>query len=214
MELIPLWIKLSYTAFVVVTVAVYAVKYPLWNFLWFSDIALILTVPALWLESSLLASMMLVGAAGALLNASFFWRLLTGMRLAGLTDTSSTRRNRGISGRSRCSTCSCRSCCCGWLRGSARFRLLIAQTLLAWVVLPPTYRWRIRRWKTSTGHSADHQAANRMPPLAYLGLVMIDSRSCSISLPMSCYSGCSARVSTQTWVGPGQGSRPAQADLH
>jgi hypothetical protein len=61
MELIPLWIKLSYTAFVVVTVAVYSVKYPLWNFLWFSDIALIATVPALWLESSLLASMMLVG---------------------------------------------------------------------------------------------------------------------------------------------------------
>ena len=34
MELIPLWIKLSYTAFVAVTVAVYVVKYPLWNFLW------------------------------------------------------------------------------------------------------------------------------------------------------------------------------------
>ncbi len=56
--MIPLWIKISYTAFAVITVAVYAVKYPPGNFLWFSDIALILTVPALWFESRLLASMM------------------------------------------------------------------------------------------------------------------------------------------------------------
>ena len=61
MELIPLWLKLAYTVFAAVTVAVYLKKYPLWNFLWFSDIALIATVPALWLENSLLASMMLVG---------------------------------------------------------------------------------------------------------------------------------------------------------
>src|SRR3970282_1217240 len=88
MELIPLWIKLSYTAFAVVTVAIYAGKYPLWNFLWFSDIALIATVPALWLESSLLASMMLVGVLlpELLWNAGFAGRLLTGKRLFGLTD--------------------------------------------------------------------------------------------------------------------------------
>ena len=59
--MIPLWLKLVYTGFVVVTVPVYAVKYGFRNFLWFSDIGLLLTVPALWLESSLLASMMAVG---------------------------------------------------------------------------------------------------------------------------------------------------------
>ena len=64
MDAIPLWLKLLYTAFTAVTAGVYAVKYPLVNFLWFSDIALVLTVPALWLENALLASMM--GAAGAL----------------------------------------------------------------------------------------------------------------------------------------------------
>ncbi len=59
--MIPLWIKIAYTVFTVITVAVYAVKYLLGNFLWFSDIALVLTVPALWFESSLLAGMMTVG---------------------------------------------------------------------------------------------------------------------------------------------------------
>src|SRR5512134_1761316 len=88
MEQLPLWIKIAYTAYAAVTVVVYAVRYPLWNFLWGSDIALIATVPALWLESSLIASMMLVGVLvpELLWNASFFLRLLTGKRLDSLTD--------------------------------------------------------------------------------------------------------------------------------
>ncbi len=177
MELIPLWIKLSYTAFVVVTVAVYAVKYPLWNFLWFSDIALIVTVPALWLESSLLASMMLVGVLLPELfwNASFFWRLLTGRRLAGLTDYIFDPAKPL------------------YLRAISLFHVflpflllwmvarlgydsdaLIAQTLLAWVVLPLTYRLadpKVENVNWAFGWTAKPQ--NRMPPLEYLGLVMI-----------------------------------------
>lgn len=86
--MIPLWIKISYTLFAILTVGVYAVKYPPGNFLWFSDIAMILTVPALWLESSLLASMSTVGILipEAFWNAAYFGRLLFGKRLAGLTD--------------------------------------------------------------------------------------------------------------------------------
>src|SRR6185295_1816403 len=41
-----------------VLVPVYVVQYGPGNFLWFSDIALLATAAALWLESSLLASMM------------------------------------------------------------------------------------------------------------------------------------------------------------
>lgn len=86
--LIPLWIKLAYTLFVCVTVVIYARKYPLANFLWFSDIALLGMVAALWLENSLLASMM---ALAVLLpdvawNVSFFGRLATGKGIPGLTD--------------------------------------------------------------------------------------------------------------------------------
>ena len=88
MELIPLWLKLSYTVYAAVTAAVYVRKYPLWNFLWFSDIALLVTVPALWLESSLLSSMMLLSIflPELVWNIGFFGRLLTGKRIGGLTD--------------------------------------------------------------------------------------------------------------------------------
>ena len=88
MELIPLWLKVSYTVFTAMTVAVYLKKYPLWNFLWFSDIALIATVPALWLGNSLIASMMLVGVLlpELLWNGAFFVRLVTGKRLFGRSE--------------------------------------------------------------------------------------------------------------------------------
>src|SRR5687768_3259270 len=84
--MIPLWLKVAYTLFVVITVAVYAVKYSAGNFLWFSDIGLLATVPALWLESSFVASMMAVGLLlpETVWNVGFFWQLLTGRRLGGL----------------------------------------------------------------------------------------------------------------------------------
>jgi hypothetical protein len=54
-SVIPLWLKLVYTAFVFVLVAVYWPAYGPANFLWFCDAAAILTCVALWLESPLLA---------------------------------------------------------------------------------------------------------------------------------------------------------------
>lgn len=57
----PLWIKIAYTLMVCVIVPVYWREYGPGNFLWFSDIALLVMVPALWLESRLLASMMGLG---------------------------------------------------------------------------------------------------------------------------------------------------------
>src|SRR6185369_13742330 len=53
-----LWLKIVYTLFICVLVPVYWINYGPGNFLWFSDIALLMTAAALWLESSLLASMM------------------------------------------------------------------------------------------------------------------------------------------------------------
>jgi hypothetical protein len=54
---IPLWLKIVYTAFVAVLVPWYWRAYTPWNFLNFCDIALLVLVPAIWLESSLLVSM-------------------------------------------------------------------------------------------------------------------------------------------------------------
>ncbi|NMT65048.1 membrane-associated protein [Marinobacter orientalis] len=58
---IPLWIKMSYTLLVMVIIPVYWRDLGPANFLWFSDIALILLVPALWLENRLISSTMAVG---------------------------------------------------------------------------------------------------------------------------------------------------------
>jgi hypothetical protein len=177
MELIPLWIKLSYTAFAAVTVAVYVKKYPLWNFLWFSDIALIATVPALWLESSLLASMMLVGVLlpEAAWNAAFFLRLLTGIRIFGLTDymfdPSKPRYLRAIS-----LFHVFLPPLLVWMAVRLGYdpRALAAQTALAWVVLPLTY-WladpKVENVNWVFGWTSRQQTS--MPPLAYLGLMMI-----------------------------------------
>jgi hypothetical protein len=77
---IPLTVKVLYTLFIVVLVPYYLWYYGPVNFLWFCDIALLLTVAALWLESSLLASMQCVAVFGASLlwSADFLARLLTG----------------------------------------------------------------------------------------------------------------------------------------
>jgi hypothetical protein len=58
---LPLWIKLAYTAFMAVLVPVYWTYYGPTNFLYFCDVALILTLVAVWIESPLLVSMCLVG---------------------------------------------------------------------------------------------------------------------------------------------------------
>jgi hypothetical protein len=57
---IPLWLKIAYTAFVAVVIPVYWINWTPVNFLYFCDVALLLTLPALWFESSLLASMMAI----------------------------------------------------------------------------------------------------------------------------------------------------------
>ncbi|HSD99165.1 MAG TPA: hypothetical protein VLB72_00350 [Burkholderiales bacterium] len=178
MELIPLWLKLVYTAFTAVTVVIYIRKYPLWNFLWFSDIALIATVPALWLENSLLASMMLVGVLlpEVLWNGAFFTRLVTGNRLFGLTDymfdPSKPKYLRAISLVFHVLLPPLLL----WMvyRLGYDSSAVLAQTVLAWIVLPLSY-WlgepKVENLNWVFGWTAEPQT--RIPPLAYLGLVMV-----------------------------------------
>jgi hypothetical protein len=59
-RLIPLWLKIAYTAFVAVLVPYYWRAYGPLNFLFFCDVALLLTLPAIWLEHRLLISMQAV----------------------------------------------------------------------------------------------------------------------------------------------------------
>ena len=55
--MIPLWLKIAYTLFVAVLVPVYWRAYTPLNFLWFCDVALLVTLVALWTEDPLLAGM-------------------------------------------------------------------------------------------------------------------------------------------------------------
>lgn len=174
--MIPLWLKLSYTVFVCITVVIYARKWGYANFLWFSDIALVTTVPALWWESRLLASMM---ALAILLpevfwNLGFFLRLLTGKRMGGLTDYMFDRTKPL------------------YLRALSLFHVFLppllvwmvarlgyapnalwAQTLLAWVVLPLSYLLADPKENVNSVYGPGDRPQHRMPPLVYLGVVML-----------------------------------------
>lgn len=173
---IPLWIKLTYTLATAVIAVVYWIKYGPGNFLWFSDIALLATVPALWFESGLLASMMALAVLLPELfwNISFFGRLLTGRRISGLTDYmfDSTRPL--------------------YLRALSLFHVplpvllvwmvwrlgydpeaLPAQIALAWVVLPLCYWLTDPVENINWVHGFGHPPVKRLPPLAHLGLAML-----------------------------------------
>lgn len=76
---IPLWLKVAYTLMVAVIIPVYWHTLGPTNFLWFSDIALILMVPALWWENRLLASTMAV--AVLLLELSWVADFISGAQL-------------------------------------------------------------------------------------------------------------------------------------
>jgi hypothetical protein len=58
---IPLWLKLVYTAFMAVMVPVYLYYYGWTNFLYFCDVAVVLTLIGIWKESPLLVSMCAIG---------------------------------------------------------------------------------------------------------------------------------------------------------
>ncbi|KGM40838.1 membrane protein [Aquabacterium sp. NJ1] len=70
-SVLPLWAKLAYTAFVAVLVPHYWQAYGPSNFLYFCDIALLLTCLAMWTESALLASACAVG----ILLPQFLWMI-------------------------------------------------------------------------------------------------------------------------------------------
>jgi len=84
---IPLAAKLLYTAFVAVLVPYYWLTYGPTNFLYFCDVALLMTVAAMWREDALLASMPCVG----ILLPQSFWMVdflagVFGVSLTGMTD--------------------------------------------------------------------------------------------------------------------------------
>jgi hypothetical protein len=142
-DTLPLWPKVAYTAFLAVIVPAYWIKNGPQNFLWFSDIALLVTGAALWLESSLLASAMLVGILlpELLWNVSYFGRLLTGARISTLADYMfDARKSHFMRGLSLLLHVVMPAALV-WMLARLGYdaRALAVQTALAWMVLPVTY---------------------------------------------------------------------------
>ena len=173
---IPLLLKIAYTGLLTVILPVYALRYGWRNFLWFSDIALIGTGIALWLENSLIASMMAVAVLlpEVLWNVSYFARLLFGLHVSGLAGYMFDRK------KSR------------FLRALSLFHVVLpivllwmldrlgydpraplAQTVLAWIVLPVTYAL-IRPGDENINwvYGLDKRQ-NRIAPLVFLAFVML-----------------------------------------
>lgn len=173
---VPLWGKVLYTLFLCVLVPVYWTHWGPKNFLWFSDIALLVTGAALWLENPMLASMMALAIALPELawNADFFGRLLTGRQIFGLSGYMFDPRKPL------------------YLRALSLFHIVLPvvlvwmvsrlgydrrawalQTVLALIVLPVTY------WLTEPAENINwvygpgSKPQTWMRPLAYLVLLMI-----------------------------------------
>jgi len=86
---LPFWLKLLYTLFVIILVPAYWAELGITNFLWGSDIALLVMVFGLWLESRFLVSMMAVGVLIPELawNIDYFTHLVAGRDVLGLNAT-------------------------------------------------------------------------------------------------------------------------------
>jgi hypothetical protein len=173
--MIPLWIKIVYTALVALIVPVYWRHYGPKNFLWFSDIALLTLVAALWMESALLASMAAVSVLLLELtwNFSYISGLVAGRQIEGLTGYMFNRRYSMF------------------LRSLSLFHILlppllllmlwrlgydprapILQTAVAWVILPITYVVHPEEninWVYGPGAKPQ----KRMHPLLWLALLML-----------------------------------------
>jgi len=157
-------------------VPVYAIQYPLTNFLWFSDIALLTTAAALWLASSLLASMMALAVLLPELvwNLSFLARLIFGHDPIGL---SSYMFDRGLPLYLRALSLFhvALPVLLVWLvyRLGYDRRALIAQTLVALVVLPVTYALTNPSDNINWVYGPGSKPQQHLPPLVYLVLLMI-----------------------------------------
>lgn len=88
MNRIPLWLKITWTAFILIWTPVYYQYYGPWNFLWLCDLANFLIALALWIESPLLLSSQ--GVSILLIQSLWFidvlGRAVLGIHLIGGTE--------------------------------------------------------------------------------------------------------------------------------
>jgi hypothetical protein len=173
---IDLWIKIAYTVLLVVILPTWAVSWGWRNFLWFSDIALIATGVALWLDNSLLASTMALAVLvpELLWTASYFGRLLFGIRITDLAGYMFDAR-KPLLVRALSLFHVVLPPVLLWMLHELGYdrRAFIAQTLLAWIVLPVTYAVTSPSGENINWVHGPDTLQKRIPPLAWLAFLML-----------------------------------------
>jgi hypothetical protein len=183
---IPIWLKIAHTLFVCLIVPIYWRQYGFANFLWFSDIALLAMVPALWFESPLLTSMMALAVVLPELawNVDFFVRLTTGVSLIGLTnymfDETIPRFIRGLS-----LFHVALPLVLIWMlhRLGYDHRAFLWQTLVAAIVLPLSYLVSSPRENVNWVYGFGEKPQTMLPPPLFVVLLIL-MFSLGVYLPM------------------------------
>ena len=175
-EQIPLWLKVGYTAFVCVLVPIYWKHYGPGNFLWFSDISLLIGLLAIWLESALLTS--IIALAILILdiawNLDFFAKLIANTSITGLS-AYMFRRDTSLLIRSLSIFHVFFPFLIIWMlyRLGYDSRAIAIQTLLAWLLLPLSYFFTRSSENVNWVHGFGNERYRRLPPPLHVLLLMI-----------------------------------------
>ena len=173
---ISLWIKIPYLLFLAILIPSYWAEYGPANFLWFSDIALFGTGAAIWLENSLLGSMMTLSALLPDLawNLDFLYRLISGKEVFKLTGYMfDARKSLAIRGLSLFHVVL--PWLLVWLVNGLGYdsRALPVQTVVAWVILILVYLFTDPKENINWVFGPGTKPQKRVSPQLYLLAVMI-----------------------------------------
>ncbi len=169
---IPVWLKVTYTLLVCIIVPIYWHDLGWKNFLWFSDIALISMVAALWFENRLLVSIQAVSVL--FLELTWTFDFITGGHFVGIAAYMFANELPlyilVVSGIFHLALPPL--LIYSLLRLGYDRRALPLQVLIALIVLPVTY------WLTEPSANINwvyglNEPQATLPPLIYLGLLYV-----------------------------------------
>lgn len=173
---IPFWLALAWTILVLIMIPVYWLHYGPRNFLWFSDIALIGLVLALWCESRLLMSVIAVGVLPLemLWNIEFFARLIFGLPLLGMSDYMWDETiPLGVRVLSLFHIPLVIVIVFGMHRLRYDRRALLVQTIIAWIVLPLSSLVADDSNNINFTRGLGETPFYGLHPVAYVGVLMV-----------------------------------------
>ena len=175
---LPLWLKLFYTLFVIILVPVYWADLGVANFLWGSDIALLVVVFGLWLESRFLISMMAVGVLipEFAWNIDYFTHLIAGRDVLGVNATGymfSEDWSLLVRSMSLFHIFLPAILLYSLMRLGYDTRAFLAQVILCWLVLPATYLFTEPAKNINWVFGITEIPQTWMPEIVYLILLMV-----------------------------------------